>query len=124
MAQPQRPATVSADTLADQLRAAIVSRGVSAYRLAKHTGLDARLVARFLLSDKDITLTTADRLAASLGLRLAELPAKKSPAASRASNPKASTLSHGDRPALLLLPSPAAEEPTDEAVPAFQISPL
>lgn len=58
------------DTLADQLRAAIEESGLTAYRIGIETGLPAPTISRFLNNERDLTLGTADRIAAYLGLRL------------------------------------------------------
>jgi len=58
------------DTLADQLRAAIEDSGLTAYRIGIETGLPAPTISRFIKSERDLTLETASRIAAYLGLRL------------------------------------------------------
>ena len=57
-------------TLAEQLRAAIADRGLSGGEVARLAGVDRRGVNRFLAGDKDLTLDTAGRITAALGLRL------------------------------------------------------
>lgn len=60
-------------TLSRQLRDVIESRQLTAYALGKQAEVDATIVARFLSGERDLRLATADRIAASLGLRLVEI---------------------------------------------------
>lgn len=57
-------------TLTDELKQAIADSGVSGYKLAKESGVPQPVVQRFLAGERGISLTTADKLAAYLGLRL------------------------------------------------------
>ena|GEM_PF-6908894 len=50
------------------LRKAIAESGLSHYRLAKETGLDAHTIARFMAETQTIRLDIAGRIAARLGL--------------------------------------------------------
>jgi len=52
------------------LRKAIAESGLSHYRLAKETGLDAHTIARFMAETQTIRLDIAGRIAARLGLEL------------------------------------------------------
>lgn len=52
--------------LSDQLRHAILDSGVTVYRLGKDTGLDPRVIYRFL-DGLHVTTATADLLAERLG---------------------------------------------------------
>ncbi len=63
----------SKHSLSNQLRGVIEGRGVTAYALGQDSGVDATVIARFLASERDIRMGTADKLAAALGLRLVEL---------------------------------------------------
>lgn len=65
MSPASRPA------LSDQLRAIIQARG-TAYSVAKDSGLDPGVVARFLSHERGLTVASLDKLAESLGLRLIE----------------------------------------------------
>jgi plasmid maintenance system antidote protein VapI len=56
--------------LTDQLKQAIADSGVSGYKLAKESEVPQPVVQRFLAGKRGISLTTADKLAAHLGLRL------------------------------------------------------
>jgi plasmid maintenance system antidote protein VapI len=58
--------------LSDQLRAKIRESGLSACELAQASKIDRSNLHRFLTCQRTITLTTADRLAAVLRLRLAD----------------------------------------------------
>jgi plasmid maintenance system antidote protein VapI len=60
------------DTLADQLRAALVASDLSHYRISKDTGISQPVVTRFINGDRDLRLETAGKLAAYLGMRLTE----------------------------------------------------
>lgn len=57
-------------TLSESLRAAIEKSGLSVYRLSKESGVQATMIHMFLRGEKDLRLSTADRLAAALGLKL------------------------------------------------------
>ncbi len=63
--------------LSEQLRRILESRGVSAYALDKAADLDPGVVARFLDGRRGLTLASADRLAAALGIRLVEAPGRR-----------------------------------------------
>lgn len=56
--------------LSDQIRGAFASSGLSRFKLAKEAGVAYAVVHRFISSKRDITLETADKLAAVLGLEL------------------------------------------------------
>jgi hypothetical protein len=65
-------ATKKPTTLSDQLRQAMADH--SAYRLSKDSGVNVAAILRFKSGERGLTLESADRLAAVLGL---ELRAKK-----------------------------------------------
>lgn len=54
----------------EQLRAALAESKLTAYALAKESGVDAAVLSRFLSGERDITLGTAAKLAHVLGLSL------------------------------------------------------
>ncbi len=54
--------------LADQLRAAFAESGLSRFELARRAGISYAIAHRFIGGDRDITLTTASKLARVLGL--------------------------------------------------------
>ena len=58
------------DTLSGQLRWHLERCGQSNKRLQQETGVDNGQISRFLRGERGISLTTADKLAAHLGLRL------------------------------------------------------
>lgn len=58
------------DTLVEQLRSAIIATGLSDYRLGIDAGVAAQTIGRFKRGERDLTLETASRIAAHLGLRL------------------------------------------------------
>lgn len=57
-------------TISEAIRDAALSLRLSPHALARLSGVDARVVARFLAGERDIRLETADRLADAMGLRL------------------------------------------------------
>jgi DNA-binding phage protein len=63
-------AAVSADSdLAAQLREAIEASGLTAYAIAKVSGVDSGILYRFLAGERDLTLDTTSRIAAVVGVR-------------------------------------------------------
>jgi hypothetical protein len=65
MPKSKTPALLSA-----ALRHEIRTSDESRYAIAKGSGVDYGVIARFLSSERDIRLETADRIAAHLRLRL------------------------------------------------------
>ncbi len=63
----------------EQLRAAVAESKLSAYALAKESGVSAAVLSRFLSGERDITLGTAAKLAHVLGLKLAPIRPKRPP---------------------------------------------
>lgn len=62
--------------LANQLRAAIAATGQSLYAVAQHSGVPSPVLQRFVNGQRGITLETAGKLAAYLGLALLPKPRK------------------------------------------------
>jgi transcriptional regulator with XRE-family HTH domain len=60
-------------TLSDQLREVILARRISAYELGRAAGVAAPVIQRFLNGQRSLTLTTVDRLAEVLRLRIVEV---------------------------------------------------
>jgi ribosome-binding protein aMBF1 (putative translation factor) len=58
--------------ICDQLRRAISKSGETYYALAQRSGVDAVVISRFVNSERDLRLETAEKLAAALGLELHE----------------------------------------------------
>ena len=56
--------------LSEQIRGAYAKSGLTRFKLAKDAGVAYAVVHRFISSERDITLETADKLAAVLGLEL------------------------------------------------------
>jgi len=54
----------------EQLRQAILDADVSRYRLSKMTGINQGILSRFVHRERTVTLDTAAKLAAGLGLEL------------------------------------------------------
>jgi transcriptional regulator with XRE-family HTH domain len=73
-----------AKPLTEQIRAALKSSPLTAYRLAKMTGIPRSTLSRFLGGSAGMTLKNLDKLAAALDLRLAEPTKQEQP-------------THGDR---------------------------
>ena len=58
-------------SLADQLRDAIAQSGQTIYAVAKGSGIADQVLRRFVNGERDLTLTTADKLMRFFGLKLA-----------------------------------------------------
>lgn len=56
--------------LAADIRRAIKERGLSAYRVAKDSGIDRAVAVRFINGERGLTLDTASRICGMLGLEL------------------------------------------------------
>ncbi len=67
MAKKKRPPTI-----ADQLRTFIQNSGVSLRGLAFAAAIDPSCLSRFLSGDRDLTVSSAGRLADILGLQLVQ----------------------------------------------------
>jgi transcriptional regulator with XRE-family HTH domain len=79
MSRPKRrtPSRETMGVLTTKLRETIRERGLTAYAVARDAGADARGVQRFLDGERGLTLDTADRIAAALGLRLVEAGSRR-----------------------------------------------
>ncbi len=60
----------------EQLRQAIINSGMSRYRLARLTGVADAVLCNFVNRKRSITMTTAAKLAAELGVELRKAPKK------------------------------------------------
>jgi len=67
-AQAQGP---EAGGISDALREAIKASPKSVFQICKDSGISPIVVSRFLSGERDIRLATADRLAQTLGIRVA-----------------------------------------------------
>jgi len=56
--------------IAEQLRDALSKSELTGYSLGKSAGVDAGQISRFISGERDLTLSTAAKLAAVLGLEL------------------------------------------------------
>ena len=54
----------------DQLRAAIAADSRTPYGLARESGVDERVIRRFLARERDVMAETVERLLVVLGLQL------------------------------------------------------
>jgi plasmid maintenance system antidote protein VapI len=70
MAAPSRRVHASSGSLVEELRKAILQCGETEYRVAKESGVPQPVLNRFLRGERGISLETAAKLAAYLGLRL------------------------------------------------------
>ena len=61
--------------MTDQLKQAVADSGETLYRVAKDSGVDYSVLLRFMADERGISLETAGKLAAYLGLELR--PARK-----------------------------------------------
>jgi len=62
--------SIAPTELAESLRAVIQADDRTPYRLAKESGVSAAMLSRFIRGERDLTLTTAGKLCAVLGLKL------------------------------------------------------
>ena len=58
------------ETISARLRTAIQKSGKPIYRIAVESGVPHPSIFRFMSGERDIKLETADKLAATLGLRI------------------------------------------------------
>ncbi len=56
------------------LAQAIKESGLSPYKIAMQAGINPSIITRFLNGERGISLATADRIAAVLGLELRRIP--------------------------------------------------
>lgn len=56
--------------IAEQLRDALSKSELTGYAIGKSAGVDAGQISRFIAGERDLTLSTAAKLAAVLGLEL------------------------------------------------------
>jgi len=66
----RKPRTAKRTTIADQLRQAIEDSGQSVYAIAKAAGIAQPVLHRFYTGERDLTLSTADKLIEYFGLEL------------------------------------------------------
>ncbi|MFQ5735053.1 MAG: helix-turn-helix domain-containing protein [Planctomycetaceae bacterium] len=59
------------NTLADQVRQAMDDSGLTRYRIAQETGIDASALGKFYHGQRGLSLDALERLFDLLGLRLA-----------------------------------------------------
>jgi plasmid maintenance system antidote protein VapI len=64
------PSSPAIGPLSVSLKRAIEKSPKSIYQLAKEAGISQIMVSGFLAGERDIRLTTADRLAKALGMKL------------------------------------------------------
>ena len=56
----------------DEIRAAVENCGMSRYRIAKITGIDAAVLCRFVQGQVGLSMDTLDKLAECIGLHVAD----------------------------------------------------
>ncbi len=59
-----------AKQFSDEIRAAVESCGMTRYRIAKETGIDAAVLCRFVQGQVGLSMDTLDKLAECIGLRI------------------------------------------------------
>ena len=64
-------------TLSESLRKAIEKAGYTNYALSQLSGVSQSVLNRFVSGERDITLETASKIAAAIGLELKPKSAKK-----------------------------------------------
>ncbi len=67
-----KPTRRPAAPVSDQLRAAIVTRGMTPYAVAVAAGIAPSIVNRFMSGQRGLTLDSLDAVAGALGLRLVD----------------------------------------------------
>lgn len=59
-------------SLASEIKRAITSKGLTSYAVGQLAGVNPTLISRFLNGERGLTLASADKIIAGLGLRLVE----------------------------------------------------
>lgn len=72
MASSQRQPRLWRPALSETLREAIRNSSLSVYRLAKASGVSPAVITRFLKGQRDLRLSTVEKLAEVLGLELVQ----------------------------------------------------
>jgi transcriptional regulator with XRE-family HTH domain len=65
-------------TISEQLKKAAESSGLTPYKLAKDSGVALQMLTRFLSGEREIRMSTADKLCETLGLELVPKGGRKS----------------------------------------------
>jgi transcriptional regulator with XRE-family HTH domain len=68
---------VKGQSMSDRLREAIKSSGLTLKQLWDKSGVDQGRLSRFLRGERDLTLTSAEKLFSALGMRLVGGPRPK-----------------------------------------------
>ncbi len=71
----KRPA--EPETISDALRRALIDSGLSAYELARRSGVNVAAVLRFKSGERSLKLESVDRLTEVLGLELRPIRPKR-----------------------------------------------
>lgn len=61
------------EPIPEKLKTGIRRSGKTVYRLAKESGVAHPIILRFLSGERDIRLKTAEKLAATLGMKLEKM---------------------------------------------------
>lgn len=85
-AKPRPPQSGPPD-LSEQLRRAILDRGISRYKLGQAAQVDPGQIKRFIDGERDLYLATAGRLATALRLFLTERSGKVGRPSTKAARP-------------------------------------
>ncbi len=70
MSKKMKPTRGSPATISDQLRAIIKDSGKTAYAVGKLAEVDPGVVQRFMTGERDLRVSTLDKIAEALRLRL------------------------------------------------------
>ena len=73
----------------DDMKHLIENCGLTRYQLAQVSGVSEAVLSLFVTGKRSLTLTTVDRLAAALGLRIVGKKAKNKPRKQKATRAKA-----------------------------------
>jgi sRNA-binding carbon storage regulator CsrA len=60
-------------SISEAIRGVIIDRGLSAYAVAKMSGVSPVVIQRFVSGERGLSLDTADKIAMNLGLRISEV---------------------------------------------------
>jgi plasmid maintenance system antidote protein VapI len=82
----KRKTTKAPATLAEELKSALQGSELTSYAIGKAAGVSPITIGRFLRGERDVTLETAGKLAAVLGLHLAPIEGSYKRPDSRKSN--------------------------------------
>jgi transcriptional regulator with XRE-family HTH domain len=68
----KKKAATGSSVISEQLRDVIAGRRLSAYSVGQAAGVNPAIVSRFVSRERGLTSDSLDKIAAALGIRLAE----------------------------------------------------